>query len=304
MGNDFLEIQASGAVARPIAEVRAQYRDIDHHIRHNVHPGIQFAWVDGDGGKRLVRTEFRLLGMLNYDITEFVDAPDGTLLIHHLEGANTGTIIEHHFRAIDDGNTQVDLVARVPASTGRKLLGPLFRFGVRQILMKALGEDKRDLEGKGYRVGAAGNVEAAVAHFVDGEVSAAAVSCVFRAACLTCVADGAIDVAERDAIERALAAMKSEGVYDAAAIDAELAAALRVTDGDVATHAMDLGRELAKANVAPLGLAVATIVAAVSSGISYPELGVLRKLAEGAGMPDAVVESTADRVEAALNARS
>ncbi|MEO6576760.1 MAG: hypothetical protein ABIP89_23135, partial [Polyangiaceae bacterium] len=177
---EFIEIHAGETIRRPLEQVRGQYGDIDHHIRHNVHPGITFTWVDGKDGTRLVRTEFSLLGLKQFDLTQFVDAPDGTLLLNHLEGANTGTIIEHRFRAVDETTTEVELVARVPATTGRRLLGPLFRFGVKQILVKALGEDKKDLEGAGYRAGAAGNIEAAVGVFTTSTIDEPALRAVLR----------------------------------------------------------------------------------------------------------------------------
>lgn len=298
--SEFIEVRAGETINRAIREVRGQYGDIDHHIRHNVHPGITFTWVDGKDGTRLVRTEFSLLGMKQYDLTQFVDAPDGTLLLNHLEGANTGTVIEHRFRAIDDNTTEVQLVARVPASTGRKLLGPLFRFGVRQILVKALGEDKKDLEGSGYRAGAAGNIEAAVSAFSTTTISEPGLRAVLRAACLTSAADGEVDLAERDAITRALTMLggKPVGAED---VDAELVRARLVEGSKVHSYAESLGRELASAGVASVGLGVAATIAAASHGIAYAELGVLQRLAAGAGLSDDVVESTLAGVEKALS---
>jgi hypothetical protein len=299
--SEFIEVRAGETIRRPIHEVRGQYGDIDHHIRHNVHPGITFTWVDGKDSTRLVRTEFSLLGMKQYDLTQFVDAPDGTLLLNHLEGANTGTVIEHRFRAIDDNTTDVQLVARVPASTGRKLLGPLFRFGVRQLLVKALGEDKKDLEGSGYRAGAAGNVEAAVGLFSSATLSEPALLAVLRAACLTSAADGEVDKAERDAIVRALSKLAGKP-FGADAVDRELASACAVEASGMAAHAESLGRDMASAGVASVGLAVAATIAAASRGIAYAELGVLKGLAAGGGLPDAIVESTLAAVEKALSA--
>ena len=265
--SEFIEVRAGETIRRPIHEVRGQYGDIDHHIRHNVHPGITFTWVDGKDGTRLVRSEFSLLGMKQYDLTQFVDAPDGTLLLNHLEGANTGTVIEHRFQAIDDNTTEVQLVARVPASTGRKLLGPLFRFGVRQLLVKALGEDKKDLEGSGYRAGAAGDVEAAVGLFSSATLSEPALHAVLRAACLTSARLGVRG--------------RSVGY----------GGACRVAGARSGRH-----------GVASVGLAVAATIAAASRGIAYAELGVLKGLAAGGGLPDAIVESTLAAVEKALSA--
>ncbi len=297
---EFIEIHAGETIRKPLAEVRGQYGDIDHHIRHNVHPGITFTWVDGKDGTRLVRTEFSLLGMKQYDLTQFVDAPDGTLLLNHLEGANTGTIIEHRFKAIDDTTTEVQLVAKVPSTTGRKLLGPLFRFGVKQLLVKALGEDKRDLEGAGYRAGAAGDVEAAVGAFSKSTIAEPALRAVLRAACAASVADGDVDIAERDAIVRAMTKLGGKPIGEDV-VDAELVAARLIDASTIAAHAEALGKDLAAAGVASIGLGVAAVIAAASRGLAYPEVGVLERLAAGGGLSDDAIESTLAAVEKALS---
>ncbi|MEO6576685.1 MAG: hypothetical protein ABIP89_22755, partial [Polyangiaceae bacterium] len=231
---------------------------------------------------------------------QFVDAPDGTLLLNHLEGANTGTVIEHRFRAVDETSTEVQLVARVPATTGRKLLGPLFRFGVKQILVKALGEDKKDLEGAGYRAGAAGNIEAAVGVFTTSTIDEPALRAVLRAACATSVADGEVDIAERDAIVRALTKLAGKP-FDSRVVDAELVAARLVEAASIARHAESLGKDLDNAGVASVGLAVAAVIAAASRGLAYSELGVLERIAAGGGLAEEVIESTLAKVEKALS---
>ena len=42
-----IDITASLRIERPADVVRAQYRDIDHHIRNNVHPSIRYQWEPG-----------------------------------------------------------------------------------------------------------------------------------------------------------------------------------------------------------------------------------------------------------------
>ena len=144
-------ITASLRMNAPVDMVRAQYRDIDHHIRQNVHPSIRYEWVPGAPGERKIRTTFRILGVPQFDVSLLEDAPDGSFIIRYLEETNAGMVLVHEFVPVDGGATEVRLSANAPATLGRKLLGPLFKVGARQVMNKALREDKADLEGGQYR---------------------------------------------------------------------------------------------------------------------------------------------------------
>ena len=145
--------------------VRAQYRDIDHHIRNNVHPSIRYQWEPAEPGQRKIRTTFRILGVPQFDISLLEDAPDGSFVIRYLEGSNAGMVLVHKFVPVGEEATDVQLFADAPATLARKLLGPLFVTGARQVMKKALVEDKRDIEGDKYKEGSAsGAVENALAH--------------------------------------------------------------------------------------------------------------------------------------------
>src|SRR5437764_1043723 len=128
--SDVIEVSASLRMNRTPDVVRAQYWDIDHHIRKNVHPGILYKWEESKPGARKIRTEFRLLGMKQYDVSLLVDTPEGAFLIDYLEGANAGTKLFHEFVPEGDSATLVRITAKVPAAWHRKLLGPLFKLGV------------------------------------------------------------------------------------------------------------------------------------------------------------------------------
>src|SRR5262249_38003149 len=163
---DTILITASLRIERPADEVRAQYRDIDHHIRNNVHPSIRYQWEPGGPGERKIRTTFRILGVPQFDVSLLEDAEDGSFVIRYLEGSNAGMVLVHKFVPVGPSSTDVQLFADAPSTAGRKLLGPLFVAGARQVMKKALMEDKRDLERGAFQPGsAAGNVEGAL-HFL------------------------------------------------------------------------------------------------------------------------------------------
>src|SRR3954466_15825247 len=162
--SDTIRVTASLRIERPAGVVGQQYRDIEHHIRNNVHPDIQYAWEPAPDGQRKIRTTFHVLGLPQYDVSELEDGTDGSFVIRCVEGTNAGMVLVHRFVPLGPNATQVELVADVPATLARKLLGPLFVAGARQVMRKALAEDKRDLEQGAYTGGkAAGNLEHALA---------------------------------------------------------------------------------------------------------------------------------------------
>ena len=306
-----IDIQAGTVIDRPLAEVRAQYGDMDHHMRNDVHPGIRFTWLPSERGERRLSSAFRLLGILQRDTLSLHDEADGTLVIDHLDGPNRGTKIFHRFTAEASDRTRVDLTASVPVTTGRALLGPLFRLGVRKILEKALREDKRDLERGAYRPGAAsGNVERAcallepVAERVRHEPAVARdlVLAFVECAALAAVADGVVEDAERDALQL-LTRTIGGAPFDAADLDARLATAAVLSSGSaVAERAHSLGARLAGFGLAREGLTAAALVAQATKGVGVSELALLQKLAEGAALEANDVERAIEQVDRALHA--
>src|SRR4051812_7046156 len=232
------------------AQARAQYRDIDHHIRNNVHPSIRYQWEAAEPGQRKIRTTFRILGVPQFDVSLLEDAPDGSFLIRYLEGSNAGMLLVHEFVEVEPGVTEVRLSADAPATWGRRLLGPLFVIGARQVMKKALAEDKRDLERGDYRPGsAAGNVENAL-----GELKALGTrpqnekAALLDAACLLCASDGNAESAEVDALRR-LAKLLATDVTPAS-LDERIRAFLELERSD--GFATEVGR--IGSTLGPLGL--------------------------------------------------
>jgi hypothetical protein len=298
---DWIRITASLRMERPAEEVRRQYRDIDHHIRNNVHPSIHYQWEPGEPGQRKIRTQFKILGVPQYDVSLLEDAEDGSFVIRYLEGSNAGMVLVHKFVPLGPNATDVQLTADAPATLGRKILGPLFVAGGRQVMKKALAEDKRDLEKGLFKAGgAAGNVEVALASLRPiASRDATAKRSVLEAVCLVAVADGQVESAELDAIERLGKLLQAEGeqVWIKARLD-ELTA-IAATDR-IASEAERVGLALKAADVALEGLTAAVVIGLVSEGMSLGELELLRHMAGPAGIPDGSLPALVDGADRVL----
>ena len=295
--SDRIEVTASLRIARNANDVRAQYRDMDHHIRNSVHSGIKLEWLEPQApGERRIRTTFRILGIPQSDVAVLEDLPDGTLVIRNLEGTNAGMTVYHRFIAIDDATTEVQLVADAPSTLGRKLLGPLFRAGARQVLKKALAEDKKDLEGSGFKANVAGGeVERALAE-VGALSSVDAKLAVLEAACLLSMSDGSADVGERDAIARLARVIDAD--VGAGWIDSKLSELEKM---EIATEADRIGALLAKANAGRAGVVAAAVIGLVSQGLTLGEVTALRRLGLAAGVPDDAIGPIVEAADAALD---
>jgi len=300
---DTIHITARLKIKSPAARVREQYRDIDHHIRNDVHPSIRYQWEPGARGERKIRTTFRILGIPQYDVSLLEDAADGSFVIRYLEGTNAGMVLVHRFVELEPGVTEVQLSADAPATLGRKLLGPLFVVGARQVMKKALAEDKRDLEQGAFQPGvAAGKVEQALGA-LRLQVSAApsVQRLILEAAALIASADGNVDDAERDALGRAARVL--ELTASDANVDGLLKRALELAGSERFGSELDrVGSELGRANVAQEGLTAATVVGLVSEGMSLGELEALRRLAGAAGVATEALGPLLETLDSALSA--
>jgi hypothetical protein len=307
---DSIRITASLRIERPAEVVRQQYRDIDHHIRNNVHPDIAYAWEEAPAGVRRIRTTFHVLGSPQYDVSELEDGADGSFVIRYLHGTNSGMVLVHRFVPLGPDATEVKLEAEAPATLSRKLLGPLFVSGARQVMLKALHEDKRDLEG-GFVAGkAAGNLDRALAFLAPpagrasfvkplGERSVEAKRAVLDAACLIAVADGEVQEGELDAIRRAAQAIGAADQRDWLVGRARELSALARSPAIVA-EATRIGESLVKERLGLEGITFATVIALVSDGMSLGELELLRELARVAGVADGSLPAVIETAERAL----
>jgi hypothetical protein len=220
------------------------------------------------------------------------------MIIRYLEGTNAGMVVRHEFVPLDGGKaTDVRLAVQAPATLGRKLLGPLFKVGARQVLNKALAEDKADLEKGVYRPGkAAGDVTRALAPLdaTGAGKDADAGRAILSAACLVVTADAAFDPAEHSV----LGSIAKKLGLDEAWADARVTELAKVEG--LAMAARDIGAELAKHRVTEPGLVAAAVAALVSEGMSLGELATLRAIAAGARFPDDDLGPLVERADAAL----
>ena len=299
---DTIHITASIRIERPADEVRAHYRDIDHHIRNDVHPSIHYEWAPSEPGQRKIKTTFRILGVPQYDISLLEDAEDGSFVVRYLEGSNAGTVLVHRFVPLGPSATEVQLFADAPSSIGRKLLGPLFVAGARQVMKKALIEDKRDLEKGDFEAGsAAGNVISALLPVAPLASRDAAVKrLVLEAACLVSVADGDVDPAEHDALLRLAALLQaySEVPWMTSRFR-ELA--VLASQAGVAAEAERIGSRLKENDAGTLSIVAASVVGLVSQGMSLGELALLRRLAVAAGVAEDAIGPIVDEADEMLS---
>jgi len=300
---DTIHITAALRINAPPDRVREQYRDIDHHIRNNVHPSIHYQWQPAGPGERKIKTTFRILGLPQYDVSLLEDAADGSFVIRYLEGTNAGMVLVHRFVEVEPGVTEVQLSADAPSTLGRRILGPLFVVGARQVMKKALAEDKRDLEQGDFRPGvAAGNIEDALASLAAQKEAAPSVkTTILEAAGLISACDGSVDPAERDALRR-VAVVLGLSVVESEASDL-LALPLKAAESEQIKAEIDrVGAKLAAAGVAREGLIAAAVVGLVSQGMSLGELEALRRLALAAGVDEATVGPLIEVADSTLSA--
>jgi hypothetical protein len=300
---DTIRVTAALRINSPPDRVREQYRDIDHHIRNNVHPSIHYQWVPAGPGERKIKTTFRILGLPQFDVSLLEDAADGSFVIRYLEGTNAGMVLMHRFVEVEPGVTEVQLSADAPSTLGRKILGPLFVIGARQVMKKALAEDKRDLERGDFRPGAAaGNLEDALASLAARKSAPALVKyAILEAACLISACDGSVDEAERDAIVRAALLLGASA--EEADVDQLLERCLVFAESERLAAEIDrVGAELAAAGVAREGVVAAAVVGLVSQGLSLGELEALRRLAAAARLDESAMGPLIDVADSTLSA--
>lgn len=145
-----LIVDYEGAIARPPAEVGAQFGDMRHHAANTVHKGIAFTVHSDDGKTCRFRQAVRLMGMMQVDEVVLTRNADGTLTSDVVSGTNVGTRFTQRFADDGKGGTIVHFRADLPVSGIKKLLKPLFARAVRSTIDKAFAEDRVDLERTGY----------------------------------------------------------------------------------------------------------------------------------------------------------
>ena len=155
----FAEVTHHEWIAAPLEHVRAQFADLRHHIRTNVHPKLSFQEVGSAGGAYRFEQRVKLLGIRQRDIFERSFAGDGTMTDRSIEGFNKGGSVQIAFRPESrvDGSlrrdgTQVSITVKLPLPPLiGGLIRPLLCRQIRKEVVAAAAEDRHDIEVRGYR---------------------------------------------------------------------------------------------------------------------------------------------------------
>ena len=142
--------QGEIVIARPTAEVRAQFVDMQHHASTRVHADLDVSNVRPQSGGCRFTGRRRVLGMLQEDEIEVAQDASGNSSLRSLAGTNAGLLITQKFESVDAAHTRVRTQVELPARGLLALLAPLLRLGLQRDLETALKEDKHDLEERGY----------------------------------------------------------------------------------------------------------------------------------------------------------
>jgi hypothetical protein len=145
-----LQLTVSKRIRRPLAEVARQFGDLAHHAAHGVHPDVRFVIHSDDGTTMRLAQHVRLLGMDQVDEVVQVRRLDGSLESEVVDGTNRGLKLRQSFRPDGRDATDVRIDVHWPLTGIKAVLKPLFGLAVRKTLVKALEEDRRDLEERGY----------------------------------------------------------------------------------------------------------------------------------------------------------
>lgn len=156
----FVEVRHAEWIAAPLPQVRAQFGDLEHHIRTNVHPKLRFQLLQrrADGSLRFEQ-RVRLLGISQRDVFERRFESDGSIVDTSVEGFNRDGSLRFQFdREVRDGRdgARVRITVRLPLPpVVGALIAPLLAAQVRREVRAAAQEDKFDLEVRGYPAAAA-----------------------------------------------------------------------------------------------------------------------------------------------------
>ena len=297
-------------IERPVAAVRAQFFDVDHHVRDKIYRGVRLRWAPPKvRGERRVRQGVKVLDRIHVEEFVIEEGDDASWVKRFVDGANAGTQFVANFFPQGDTTTLVQLHAFVGPNGFATGLGKLSPLGLDKALQKVLLDHKRAIEGyeEGHARGAVLDVIKSWADLtakvsaLDDKRRRGVIGAVLEAASTMAVADDEADPAERDAMNAAASALFGYVIApDVETRMVEHAAEASTTEG-VEARCDRLGAKLKAMGFAELGLSVAVLVADVSGGLDIRELAALRRLASAAGFDDTYLARLIDRVDMALS---
>jgi tellurite resistance protein len=299
--------RATIVILRPVDVVRAQFFDLDHHVRDGVHRGTSLRWTLRPPGERRLKQETRVLGRIVTE--EFVIEDDaGKWVKRFVEGPNAGGKYVVKFDQEPHNATRANAEAQAPPKGFDNGLGKLSDLGVVKSLEKLLSDHQRALEG--YEPGRVrGDVDKVLKALRDlttpifareQSEQRAIVSNFLEAAAITAISDDVADDIERQTM-KGVARNLCFIELDDAAIDRIVQGTTDAASADgIETRCDKIGARLLKLGMSDLGLAVAALIAQVSHGVEARELAALQRIARAAGVEDAKLGALITRVDAML----
>ncbi|HUJ76280.1 MAG TPA: hypothetical protein VL359_15565 [bacterium] len=143
-------VERQKVIARPLDVVQAQFVDMQHHAKVGVHAALNVSEVRPQPSGCRAKATRRVLGTLDVDEIEVTRHPGGNSTLRSVAGSNEGLEVRQAFQRVDEGHTRVSLHVEVPLRGMRRWIAPLMWLGVWLDTVRALEEDRRDLEVLGY----------------------------------------------------------------------------------------------------------------------------------------------------------
>jgi hypothetical protein len=151
---DTITVEVRDWIDAPLATVRAQFADLDHQIRRNLHPDLRFEVLDRRTDGLCFRRVVRHFGLRLSDTVERRVAADGAVEDRVVRGVHRGSRLCARFapgRRAGHLGTEVSVQVSLPLPP---VLGPWLRPLVAARLRLALAETMvqhlLDIEGRGY----------------------------------------------------------------------------------------------------------------------------------------------------------
>lgn len=152
-----LQLNVTETIDRPIAEVVAQFADIQYHSTRTVHEGIKITLLESTEKQRRYRQEFSILGFNQVEEVICDILGPAHLRTKVLQGRNQGMTIDFAFCSTRDNATQVTVNVWTSLHGFQKLIKPLLARTIKYQIARILKEDKTDLERLRYGHYQAGN---------------------------------------------------------------------------------------------------------------------------------------------------
>lgn len=145
-------VEVCQEIGRPLEIVRSQFLDIEHHATQNVHPWLQLAEIKSSPeGCSFVQTIKTFGRDRTNRVWHFRKGQE--VISEYVEGPDKGVRSMVCFEALSPEVTRVTNRTTIPLSGLAVLMKPLAARAVRDTAIRALEEDRRDLEEGGFEPG-------------------------------------------------------------------------------------------------------------------------------------------------------